>query len=102
AGHFCLFPEARLDDGRLNVLNGRLDPIRFLIEDLAILTQTYAFDWSRRRQAQVLEVELAQPATFMLDGELIENVQPVTFQVGQGKLRCCSPAAVLHARSIGG
>jgi diacylglycerol kinase family enzyme len=92
AGHFCLFPEARIRDGRLNLLYGRVGHLSQLVEDIAILTRTYFFGRSLRRLAQLVEVELEKPATLMLDGELVHGVDAVRFEVVPGALRCCTPA----------
>jgi diacylglycerol kinase family enzyme len=93
AGHFCLFPHARLQDGRLNLLYGRIPAPRQLLEDLGILTQTYLLEWSLRREGQAVEVDLPLPAALMLDGELIPNVGAVRFEVVRGCLHCVAGRA---------
>jgi diacylglycerol kinase family enzyme len=90
-GHFRLFPEARLDDGKFNVLYGQLGPGRQLVEDLAIVSQTYFCQCSERRQVEKLEVELPQPRALMIDGELYDGVDAVTYDVAKRKLWCCIP-----------
>ena len=90
-GSFRLFPEARLDDGKFNVLYGQLGPGLQLIEDLAIVSQTYFCEWSERRQAEKLEVELPQPRALMIDGELFDGVDAVHYRIVKKGLWCCTP-----------
>jgi diacylglycerol kinase family enzyme len=89
AGQFVLFPRARLDDGQLDVLLGRLRPVAQLIEDLAILTRTFFFVPSQRKQARTLDVELRKPTTLMFDGDLIADVDAVHYEVLPRQLFCC-------------
>jgi diacylglycerol kinase (ATP) len=98
AGHFCLFPRAHPQDGRLDLLCGRLSPFPQLLEDLGIVTQTYLFERSHHRSVQVVEVELARPTTLMLDGELIVAVDAVEFRAVEGRLRCCTAVNGLDPR----
>jgi diacylglycerol kinase (ATP) len=90
SGPFCVFPQASLVDGRLDLLFGRESPWSQLIEDLAILSETFFFDRSVRRQAETVELELSQPTTMMFDGELVPEVEGVQFEVVPAKLRCCA------------
>jgi diacylglycerol kinase family enzyme len=93
AGPFLLFPRARLDDGKLDVLFGRERPGAQLLEDLAILTRTFFFNMSQRKQARKLEIELRKPATLMFDGDLIADVDTLHYQVLPRRLPCCIGAA---------
>lgn len=88
AGPFCLFPKARLQDGRLNLLYGRNQPPQQFFEDLGILTRMYFAEHSLRRSGQTVRVDVVQPMTLMIDGELIPQVDAVRFQVVPGCLRC--------------
>ena len=88
AGPFCLFPKARLQDGRLNLLYGSNEPPDQLFEDLGFLTQTYFRERSLRREGEYVRVDLPVPMTLMLDGELIPQVDAVRFQVVKGGLHC--------------
>jgi diacylglycerol kinase (ATP) len=92
-GPFWLFPEARVDDGKLDVLLGRLSSVGQLVEDLAILTKTFFFVHSERRQARQVEIELAEPNTLMADGDLLRGVEALAYEVLPGRLCCCIGAA---------
>jgi diacylglycerol kinase family enzyme len=92
-GPFLLFPQARIDDGKLDVLLGRRSIAGQLLEDLAVLTKTYFFTHSERRQARRVEIELDRPGTLMADGDLIGGVQAIAYEVLPGKLSCCVGAA---------
>src|SRR5262249_23945492 len=87
---FRLFPEAALNDGKVNMLYGRLKPRNQLLEDLGVLTQTYAFERARHVAARQVEVILAIPGTLMVDGDLISDVERVQFSVAPGRLGCCT------------
>lgn len=91
AGPFAMFPDARLDDGRMDVYGGRFSAPRQLAEDLGIFTRTYLFERARRWQVRRLDVVLAQPSTLMLDGELVAGVTEVRFRVARRRLHCCVP-----------
>jgi diacylglycerol kinase (ATP) len=104
AGHFRLFPEADPQDGRLDLLSGRLSPFSQLFEDLGTVTQTYLFERSHHRPARAVEVELVRPTALMLDGELIPAVDAVQYRALEGRLRCCTavsrgPGGLKGARS---
>jgi diacylglycerol kinase (ATP) len=93
AGPFCLFPSASVQDGRLDLLFGRIPPFSQLLEDLGILTQTYFLEWSQRARGQTVELELSKSAPLMLDGEVIANVDAVRFQLDRGCLNCVTGSA---------
>jgi diacylglycerol kinase family enzyme len=88
-GAFCMFPEARLTDGRLDLLYGRLLPRQQLLENLAILTQKQFFQKSIHWQARQVEVELAHPGVLMIDGELCPDVGRIHYHIVPGRLWCC-------------
>jgi diacylglycerol kinase (ATP) len=89
AGQFRLFPEARLDDGLVNVLAGRIRPVRQLLEDLGTLTQTYFYEPSLHFPASTVAIELSKPTTLMVDGDLYPGVDAVRYRVLKRVLRCC-------------
>ena len=63
------------------------------LDDAAYRTQlAYLFERSVHRQAQVVEVELLQPGTLMVDGDLIEGVEAIRYHTVKGRLRCCTGA----------
>jgi diacylglycerol kinase (ATP) len=92
-GQFRIFPEASLTDGRLNMLYGRLSPWQQLFEDLGILTQTYLFARTIRLAPRKIEIRLPIPRALMIDGDVIEKVQQVSYEVAPGRLRCCTASA---------
>jgi diacylglycerol kinase family enzyme len=98
AGQFLLFPGARLDDGKLDVLMGRVRPLGQLLEDLAILTGTFFFVASKRKQARKLDIELRKPAIFMFDGDLIADVDALHYQIVPRQLSCCVGVAAPENR----
>src|SRR5437868_1750911 len=89
-GHFRMFPEASVQDGKLNVLYGRHRPGSQLLEDLGVVTETYLFERARHLAARQVEVALAVPGTLMVDGDLIAEVERVRFEALSGRLRCCT------------
>ncbi len=88
AGGFRLFPEARLDDGLFNVLYGKLSVLGQLFEDLGIITQTYIFQHSVRHAARQADVRLSEPSIFMIDGDIFQGVDAVSYMIAPGKLSC--------------
>ncbi len=89
-GSFRIFPEARVDDGLLDVLYGRLSTYHQLEEDLHILFQTYLFCHSTHRQARCVEVQLCQPSSLMVDGAIYAGVDALHCQIEPGRVSCCT------------
>lgn len=87
AGTFYLFPQASLQDGRLDLLYGNHGLCRQFIEDLGVVSRLFLVQRSLRAQAQKLNVELSPSLTLTIDGELIPQVDALQFQVERGCLR---------------
>jgi diacylglycerol kinase family enzyme len=98
-GTFCLFPEARIDDGQLNVLYGRMTGFGQLMEDCGIFTRTRIFERSIHRAAQRLEIEIPRCGTVMVDGDLYSDVDAICYEVEPSRLTCCT--APIEERGLG-
>jgi len=83
---FQFFPEARIDDGRLDVLSGRRSVLGQLFEDLSILLRNDWFIRSEHRQARRVSVELFQPQRLMVDGDPYPDVESVDYEVEPARL----------------
>ena len=84
--NFRGFPDARLDDGVLDVMEQRYGWPRQLLHNCAVLARSRAFGPARLRQAAADEFELQAARTLMADGELLQDVTRVAVR--------CRPRAV--------
>jgi YegS/Rv2252/BmrU family lipid kinase len=93
-GPFAIFKNARIDDGRLDVLIfknlGYLDIVRY-IQGILFGTHTKLND-VEYFQTPSVTVRCAEDVPVEVDGEVIGTV-PVTFRVSSKKLRVFAPAA---------
>jgi diacylglycerol kinase family enzyme len=99
-GPFCTFPEASLTDGRLNLVCTRHRPIEQLIEDLMILATCRGFHGQGRQEARTVEVDLTHPSVLMLDGDIVDGVEAVRWQVTASRLLCCTGSAGTGATCV--
>jgi diacylglycerol kinase family enzyme len=86
--NFRALPDARLDDGRLDLLLLDASWPRQVLHDLAAALGSAAFGGRLLRQARTCDVRLAAPAVLMVDGELIDDVVQVSVQCLPRSL-CC-------------
>ena len=86
--NFRGLPDASLHDGMLDVMEQGHRWPRQLLHNLAVLAGSRRFGPLVLRRAASGEVELAQPATVMVDGELFDGVGRVTFACKPGAVRC--------------
>jgi diacylglycerol kinase (ATP) len=85
--NFRAFHDARLDDGRLDVLEARHGWGRQMLHNAAILAGSRRFGPMALWQARAVSIENARPARLMVDGELLEEVVRVTLECLPGALR---------------
>ena len=84
--NFRAFHDARLDDGRLDVLEASYGWGRQMLHNAAILAGSRRFGPGALWQARALAIENTLPAPLMVDGELLEAVARVRLE--------CLPAAL--------
>lgn len=85
--NFRAFHDARLDDGRLDVLEAAYSWGRQMLHNAAILAGSRRFGPAALWQAPVVAIESALPARLMVDGEVLEEVSRVTLECLPGVLR---------------
>lgn len=84
--NFRGFPDARVRDGLLDVMEQRHGWSRQLLHNAAVLAGSRRFGPSKMRQVTGERVRLAAPDTFMADGELLRDIASARVM--------CRPAAV--------
>lgn len=87
AGDFRAFPAARPDDGHLTVLLADAGPLAQLRHNLAVLRQTYGFNTAIARTARTATLQSDRPLRLMLDGELVDGVMEIRWELLAGALR---------------
>jgi diacylglycerol kinase (ATP) len=88
AGGFCMFPRARLDDGRCDLLLADATPWQQVLYNITVPMRTLHYRCGCELRAQAVHVRSAEPVRIMLDGEIWEDVIEVGFQVLPRRLRC--------------
>ena len=91
AGNFRAFPDARLDDGLLDVLLADASPLAQLRHNLAVLRQTYGFATAESRPARRVALQSDRPLRLMLDGELVDGISEVRWALLPKALRVALP-----------
>jgi len=88
AGNFRAFPDASVNDGKLDVLIARNNAFQQIAFNVALLTGI--FDYKRGEQilTEELGLILKAPLPLMLDGEIIKNANNITFKVLKKRLKC--------------
>ncbi len=76
--NFRAFAGARLDDGRLEVMETAACWPRQLLHNAAVLAGSRAFGAARMRQSPRATVELDAPGRLMVDGEIVDGVTRLT------------------------
>lgn len=85
--NFRAFHDARLDDGRLDILEASYGWGRQMLHNAAILAGSRRFGPAALWQARAVAIENALPARLMVDGELLEEVARVTLECLPGAVR---------------
>ena len=84
--NFRAFHDARLDDGRLDVLEASYGWGRQMLHNAAILARSRRFGPAALWQARVVAIDNGRPARLMVDGELLEEVSRVRLECLPGAL----------------
>jgi hypothetical protein len=84
------------------MLYGRLLPREQLLEDMGTLTQTYLFRRSVHLTPRKLEIVMPVPLRFMVDGDVIPDVDHVCYEVMPRGVRCCVDATPMTTSSWAG
>ena len=86
--NFRAFPQARADDGLLDVMEQGYRWPRQLLHNLAVLSGTRAYGPKGLRQAAAVRLELGKAHTLMADGELLHEVTTVAVRCRPAAVRC--------------
>jgi diacylglycerol kinase family enzyme len=89
-GPYCRFPQARLDDGLLHVLELDVPRLRQVAGNLAALAGANPAGPSR--SGRHLQVQLQAPGPLMADGEILEDVVEFSVNCVPGAIHCNRPA----------
>jgi diacylglycerol kinase (ATP) len=90
--NFRAFPDAKIDDGCLDVMGLAAGWLRQIGHNASILAGSRAVGPALRRHARNVEWRLEAPATIMIDGELYEDLVGAAIRVRPGACRCVSAA----------
>lgn len=97
--NFLALPDARIDDGRLDLMGLAGGWIHQLAHNASILSGLPLAGPRLMRQGALARVEFRVPATIMLDGEIMHGIRAAEIAMLPGALRCvaATPAATVHA-----
>ncbi len=86
--NFRGFPDASVHDGLLDVMEQDHAWPRQLLHNLSVLAGSKSFGPLRMQQADCATIDLGEPGTFMLDGELLRDVRRVEVRCLRAAARC--------------
>lgn len=87
AGNFRAFPAARPNDGRLTVLLADAGPLAQLRHNVAVLRQSYGYATAETQRATSASLQSERPLRLMVDGEVVDGVTELRWEVLAGALR---------------
>ena len=88
AGNFRAFPDAKVDDGLFDVMKMSVGPLRQNIQNLLVLFEQYFYMPSEQFSTDQLHINLEQPQSLMIDGEIYQDVIEVHFRINPKAMRC--------------
>ena len=80
SANWRVFPNASLDDRRLNMLFARTNALTQWLWNLSLFTRTY-FYYPGPRTAGKVHIILHRPSRLMLDGEIFDSVREIKYSV---------------------
>lgn len=90
--NFRAFPDARFDDGTLEVMENAACWPRQMLHNAAVLVGSRAFGPARMRQGRRAAVDLDAPARLMVDGEILDGVSRFAVTCQCAAVACIVPA----------
>jgi diacylglycerol kinase family enzyme len=86
--NFLAFPNAAVDDGKLEVMELRAGCMKQIAHNLSILSRSYFYTPAPIRREASLLLDLASPQQLMIDGEIYPEVTNLKVQILPRRLRC--------------
>lgn len=87
AGGLCVFPEADCKDSALNMLCAKTNILTQHLWNLGVITKTHFYKPGIKKVVNKLKIILDSPLSLMLDGEIINSVESVSYSVASKKLK---------------
>lgn len=88
AGNFGAFQSARYNDGLMDVFLGNARPLAQIINNLSLLTKGFYYRAGMEFQAKDASFELEKPTALMIDGEIFEGVNNISYTIRRNILKC--------------
>jgi diacylglycerol kinase family enzyme len=86
--NFLAFPNAIVDDGKLEVMELQAGCMKQIAHNLSILSRSYFYTPAPIRREASLLLDLAGPQQLMIDGEIYPEVTSLKVQILPRRLRC--------------
>jgi diacylglycerol kinase family enzyme len=88
SGNFNVFPEASMNDAKMDVMELSVGFLSQMLHNLSVLTAIHWYRPARVSQVKRLSVVFDRPRLLMVDGELIEGVVKLEMYILPGVLNC--------------
>jgi diacylglycerol kinase (ATP) len=88
AGNFGAFQSARYNDGLMDIFMGNAKPLAQIMNNLSLLTKSFYYRAGMEFQAKDASFELEKPTALMIDGEITEGVNNISYKILKNRLTC--------------
>ena len=88
AGNFILFPDAKIKDGRFEVMETNANFLKQTLHNLSVFTGTYFYNPATQFSSNLMKVIPDEPQHLMVDGEIFENITKLSIELLPRSLTC--------------
>ncbi|MBT3250751.1 MAG: hypothetical protein HN729_07710 [Candidatus Marinimicrobia bacterium] len=88
AGNFTLFPDAKIKDGRFEVMETNANFFSQTLHNLSVFSGTYFYNPANQFSSNLMEIITDEPHNLMVDGEIFENITKLSIEMLPRSLTC--------------
>ncbi|MFH1846328.1 MAG: diacylglycerol kinase family protein [Candidatus Omnitrophota bacterium] len=86
-GNIRVFPGADLSDGKMNILYGKTNTCSQLVTNISMFMNLHFYNPGKRTEETQINLILKGPQHLMIDGEIVDSVEEVTYKILPGRLK---------------